>query len=463
MVPMPKLPMEDRRKTFREVAKGYTAEMAIKEAERCLQCSKPACVGGCPLLIDIPSFINSIKEGRFEEAARIVREKNLLPAVCGRVCPQELLCQAKCVVGAKGDPISIGALERFAADYEMEKKIRVVSKPSEAKKVKVAVVGSGPYGLTVAAELGRLGYRVTVYEALHKLGGVLVYGIPEFRLPKEIVQYEVEYIKGLGVDFKTNMVIGKTLTIKELFENGYDAIFIGSGAGTPQFMGIPGENLNGVYSANEFLIRTNLMKAYLFPEYDTPIKVGRQVMVIGGGNVALDAARSALRLGAEKVSIVYRRSEAEMPARREEVLNAMEEGIRFEFLTLPLAFIGDKNGWVKQAECVRMKLTEPDASGRRKPVPLKGSEFIMDADTVVVAIGTRVNKLIQITTPELKVDRGGHIVVDEYGRTSMPNVYAGGDVTTGAATVIEAIAAGKKSALAYHYSKIGKPLSELKI
>ncbi|HID18800.1 TPA: NADPH-dependent glutamate synthase, partial [Candidatus Bathyarchaeota archaeon] len=368
-------------------------------------------------------------------------------------CPQELLCQAKCVVGAKGEPLSIGALERFAADYEMEKKIRVVSKPSEARKVKVAVVGSGPYGLTVAAELGRLGYQVTVYEALHKLGGVLVYGIPEFRLPKEIVQYEVEYIKSLGVDFKTNMVIGKTLTIKELFENGYDAVFIGSGAGTPQFMGIPGENLNGVYSANEFLIRTNLMKAYLFPEYDTPIKVGRQVMVIGGGNVALDAARSALRLGAEKVSIVYRRSEAEMPARREEVVNAMEEGIRFEFLTLPLAFIGDKNGWVKRAECVRMKLTEPDASGRRKPVPLKGSEFIMDVDTVVVAIGTRVNKLIQITTPELKVDRGGHIVVDEYGRTSMPNVYAGGDVTTGAATVIEAIAAGKKSALAYHYSK----------
>jgi glutamate synthase (NADPH/NADH) small chain len=461
--PMPKLPMDERLKTFREVAQGYTVEMAVEEAERCLQCGKPPCVEGCPLHIEIPKFIKAIKERKFEEAARIIREKNLLPAVCGRVCPQELLCQARCVVGKKGDPLSIGALERFAADYEMEKKIRVVSKPSEVRNVKVAVVGSGPYGLTVAAELGRLGYQVTVFEALHEVGGVLVYGIPEFRLPKNIVRYEAEYIQGLGVEFKLDMVIGRTLTIKELFDAGYDAVFIGTGAGTPQFLGVPEENLNGIYSANEFLIRVNLMKAYLFPEYDTPVKVGRRVVVVGGGNVALDAARTALRLGAEKVTVIYRRSEAEMPARRDEVENAKEEGIEFQFLTNPVRFIGDDEGWVKQVECIRMRLGEPDSSGRRRPIPIEGSEFKLDVETVIIAIGTRVNKLIQLTTPELKVNGKGHIVVDEYGRTSMPNVYAGGDVATGAATVIEAIAAGKKSAMVYHHMKMGKPLSELNV
>jgi len=448
-VPMPKQPPEERIHNFNEVALGYTEEQALKEAERCLQCPKPQCVNGCPVGIDIPSFIQLIKEGDFRGAIRKIREKNNLPAICGRVCPQETQCQKYCVLGKKGDPVSIGRLERFVADWELKNGVEIPERnPSTGKKV--AVIGSGPAGLTAAADLARLGHEVVVFEALHAPGGVLMYGIPEFRLPKRIVEAEVDYVKKLGVTIKTDAIIGRLHTIQELLNEGFNAIFIGTGAGLPRFLRLPGENLCGIYSANEFLIRVNLMKAYMFPEYDTPIKIGKKVAVIGGGNVAIDASRCSLRLGAEEVHIVYRRSRAEMPARLEEVENAEEEGIKFDFLTNPVRFHGDEQGWVKQMECIRMRLAEPDESGRRRPVPIEGSNFLMDVDTVIVAIGQTPNPLIQRTTEGLEVGRHGTIIVDENMKTSIEGVYAGGDVVTGAATVISAMGAGKKAAESIH-------------
>ena len=448
-VPMPKQPPEERIHNFNEVALGYTEEQALKEAERCLQCPKPQCVNGCPVGIDIPSFIQLIKEGDFRGAIRKIREKNNLPAICGRVCPQETQCQKYCVLGKKGDPVSIGRLERFVADWELKNGVEIPERnPSTGKKV--AVIGSGPAGLTAAADLARLGHEVVVFEALHAPGGVLMYGIPEFRLPKRIVEAEVDYVKKLGVTIKTDAIIGRLHTIQELLNEGFNAIFIGTGAGLPRFLRLPGENLCGIYSANEFLIRVNLMKAYMFPEYDTPIKIGKKVAVIGGGNVAMDASRCSLRLGAEEVHIVYRRSRAEMPARLEEVENAEEEGIKFDFLTNPVRFHGDEQGWVKQMECIRMRLAEPDESGRRRPVPIEGSNFLMDVDTVIVAIGQTPNPLIQRTTEGLEVGRHGTIIVDENMKTSIEGVYAGGDVVTGAATVISAMGAGKKAAESIH-------------
>jgi len=451
-VPMAKQDVLERIHNFYEVALGYTEEQALAEAERCLQCPKPQCVKGCPVDIDIPAFIKEIKEGNFLVASAKLKEKNSLPAICGRVCPQENQCQQFCVLGKIGDPISIGRLERFAADYERLKGVTVPPKEKSSVKRRVAIVGSGPAGLTAAADLAKLGYDVVMFESLHSTGGVLMYGIPEFRMPKKIVQAEVDYIKKLGVEVKTNYTIGRIFTIDELFASGFDAIFVGSGAGLPHFMRIPGENLGGVYSANEFLIRVNLMKAYLFPEYDTPIRIGKKVAVIGGGNVAMDSARSALRLGAEEVYIVYRRSKEELPARAEEVENAEEEGIIFRFLTNPVKFLGDKSGWVKGIECIRMRLGEPDASGRRRPVPIQGSEFMMDVDTAVIAIGQTPNPLIQRTTEGLETTKWGTIVVqeEETGETTKKGVYAGGDVVSGAATVISAMGAGKKAARSIH-------------
>jgi len=449
-VEMPKQDPKERTKNFNEVAKGYTIEMALEEANRCLNCKNPQCRKGCPVEIDIPAFIKLIKEEKFEEAIKKIKEKNALPAICGRVCPQEEQCQKFCVLGLKGESVAIGRLERFAADYERENGIINVEKYG-SDGGRVAVIGSGPAGLTVAAELAKLGHRIEVFESLHTAGGVLMYGIPEFRLPKAIVQSEVEYVKKLGVVFHLDATIGKLTTIRELFENGFDAVFIGSGAGLPSFLQIPGENLNGVYSANEFLIRTNLMKAYLFPEYDTPIKVGKIVAVIGGGNVAMDAARSALRLGAEEVYIIYRRSREELPARLEEVENAEEEGITFMLLTNPIRFIGDERGNLKMMECIKMELGAPDESGRRRPVPIKGSEFKLEVDTAIIAIGQTPNPLIQRTTEGLKTTKWNTIIVEEEtGQTSLEGVYAGGDVVSGAATVISAMGAGKKAAKAIH-------------
>jgi len=449
-VPIPKQPPEVRIHNFNEVALGYTEEQAIKEAERCLQCPEPKCVPGCPVGIDIPTFIQLLREGKFREAIRKIKEKNNLPAICGRVCPQETQCQMNCVLGKKGDPVSIGRLERFLADWEREHGVEIPEKPPSTGK-RVAVIGSGPAGLTAAADLARLGHEVVIFEALHEPGGVLMYGIPEFRLPKRIVQAEVDYVKKLGVTIKTNAVIGRLFTIPELLKDeGFDAVFIGTGAGLPRFLRVPGENLCGIYSANEFLIRVNLMKGYMFPKWDTPIKVGKKVAVIGGGNVAMDASRCSLRLGAEEVHIVYRRSRAEMPARKEEVENAEEEGINFDFLANPVAFLGDEYGWVKRMECVRMRLTEPDETGRRRPVPIEGSNFFMDVDTVVIAIGQTPNPLVQQTTPGLEVSKRGTIIVDENMQTSIEGVYAGGDVVTGAATVISAMGAGKKAAESIH-------------
>jgi glutamate synthase (NADPH/NADH) small chain len=449
-VPIPKQKPEVRRRNFNEVALGYTEEQAREEANRCLQCPKPQCIQGCPVEIEIPAFIKLLREGKFEEAIAKIKEKNSLPAICGRVCPQEEQCQKFCVVGKVGEPVSIGRLERYLADWERAKGIKVPEKaPSTGRKV--AVIGAGPAGLTVAADLAKLGHKVVIFEALHLPGGVLVYGIPEFRLPKSIVQAEVDYIKKLGVDLKLGYLIGRTFTIPELLkERGFDAVFIGSGAGLPQFMSLPGENLGGIYSANEFLIRVNLMKAYSFPEYDTPIRIGKHVVVIGGGNVAMDSARSALRLGAEEVCIVYRRSREELPARKEEIENAEEEGIICKFLAAPTRFIGDEKGWVKQMECICMELGAPDESGRRRPVPVKGSEFVMDTDTVIIAIGRTPNPIIQRTTDGLAVTRWGTIVADENGKTSIESVYAGGDIVTGEATVISAMGAGKKAARAIH-------------
>lgn len=448
-VEMPKQEPKDRVKNFNEVALGYTEEMALEEASRCLQCPKPQCVTGCPVEVPIPQFIKCIREKKYAEGIAVIKTKNALPAVCGRVCPQEEQCQAKCVVGKVGEPVSIGRLERFLADWERENGYQLPEKAPPTGK-KVAIIGAGPAGLTAAADLVKLGHEVTIYEALHVGGGVLIYGIPEFRLPKVIVRNEIEYIKKLGVDLRLGHLVGRTATIPELMKTGTDAVFIGSGAGLPQFTGCPGENLGGIYSANEFLIRVNLMKAYAFPDYDTPIRIGKHVVVIGGGNVAMDCARCALRLGAE-VHLVYRRSKDELPARAEEIENAEEEGVIFQFLTAPVEFYGDERGWVKAMKCIRMELGEPDKSGRRSVKPIPGSEFVMETDTVIIAIGQTPNPIIQRTTEGLVTDpRHGTIKVDENCKTSLDGVYAGGDVATGAATVISAMGMGKKAAKAIH-------------
>jgi len=439
-----------RAKNFMEVPYGYTPEEAVKEASRCLSCLRPRCRNGCPVSVDIPSFIKLIKEGKFIEAAWKIKEENALPAVCGRVCPQETQCESLCILGKKGEQIAVGNLEKFVADYERGKgEVRVPEKPKPTGR-KVAVIGSGPGGLTCAADLIKSGHQVTLFEALHKPGGVLVYGIPEFRLPKVIVEKEVEYIKSLGVEVVLNAVIGNLYSVDELLgEHGYDACFIATGAGLPVFLGIPGENLNGVYSANEFLTRANLMKAYLFPEYDTPIKKGKRVAVFGGGNVAMDSARVALRLGAQKVFLIYRRSEEEMPARRAERSHAHEEGVEFIMLTSPVRLIDDGKGNVCGVECLKMELGEPDQSGRRKPVPIKGSEFQIEIDVAIPAIGTRSNPLLTKTMPDLRLDRRGYIVADhETGMTSKEGIFAGGDIITGSATVILAMGAGRKAAQA---------------
>ncbi len=460
---MPTQAPEVRAHNFSEVALGYTREMAIAEAQRCLNCKNMPCVEGCPVNVNIPGFISRMKEGDFEGAIFVISRTSTLPAVCGRVCPQETQCEAKCTMGIKFEPVGIGRLERFAADwYNSQSEHPVI--PIEPNGHRVAVVGSGPSGLTCAGDLARLGYKVTVYEALHTAGGVLVYGIPEFRLPKSIVAREVATLKKNGVDIETNVVIGKTLTVDELFEMGNEAVFIGSGAGLPNFMNIPGESLKGVYSANEFLTRSNLMKAYL-EDPVTPIMKGGRVAVVGGGNVAMDAARTALRLGAEKVYIVYRRSMEELPARREEVEHAMEEGIEFRLLNNPVEILGysnpddprdPKNGFVTGMKCIRMQLGEPDAKGRRRPVPIEGSEFTLSLDTVIMAIGTSPNPLIKNTTKGLEVNSHGGIIVNEAGLTSREGVYAGGDAVTGAATVISAMGAGKLAAKSIHEYLSGK-------
>ena len=455
--PMPTQDAKVRAGNFEEVAMGYSEDTALNEAMRCLSCKNMPCVSGCPVNIHIPEFIGKIKEGDFEGAYQVINQTSSLPAVCGRVCPQETQCEAKCVRGIKGEPVGIGRLERFVADWHnAHVSGEPVEKP-ESNGHRVAVVGSGPSGLTCAGDLAKKGYQVTVFEALHTAGGVLVYGIPEFRLPNAIVRQEVENLKALGVDMQTNIVIGKTLTVDELFEQGYEAVFIGSGAGLPNFMGIPGESLKGVYSANEFLTRSNLMKAYLADPV-TPIMKGGKVAVVGGGNVAMDAARTALRLGADKVYIVYRRSLEELPARKEEVEHAMEEGIEFKLLNNPVEILGysdpedprdPKNGFVTAMKCIRMELGEPDERGRRRPVPVPDSEFVLDVDTVIMAIGTSPNPLIKSTTQGLEVNRwGGIIVTEETGETTKKGVYAGGDAVTGAATVISAMGAGKTAAAA---------------
>ena len=440
---------EVRRRNFEEVSQGYDEAMAREEATRCIDCKNPACMTGCPVGVHIPDFIRHVKEGEFEQAYETIRLTNNLPAICGRVCPQETQCESKCVRGVKGDPVGIGRLERFCADYAMQHASAKTKRPAPNGH-RVAVVGSGPSGLTCAGDLAKLGYEVTIFEALHTPGGVLVYGIPEFRLPKRLVREEIATVEALGVKIETDVVVGRSVSLEELFDEGYEAVFVGSGAGLPRFQGIPGENLNGVYSANEFLTRINLMKAYAFPETDTPVRVGKKVAVVGGGNVAMDAARSALRLGADEVSIVYRRSEKEMPARLEEVHHAKEEGVTFRMLTNPTAIHGDESGNVRAMTCVEMELGEPDASGRRRPVVKQGSEFDLDVDTVVIAIGNSPNPLIRNTTPGLETQKWGGIIVDENGATSLENVYAGGDAVTGAATVILAMGAGKTAAKAIH-------------
>lgn len=446
---MPQQDPKVRAKNFDEVALGYDEETAVAEASRCLNCKKPMCKEGCPVGVDIPEFIALVKERKFDEAARVIKRTNALPAVCGRVCPQENQCEKNCIVGKKHEPVAIGRLERFVGDYIVDKDEQ--PEVAEPTGYKVAVVGSGPAGLACAADLARLGHSVTIFEALHTPGGVLMYGIPEFRLPKRIVQKEIQNLKKMGVQIETNAIIGQIHSLDELFEEeGFDAAFLGTGAGTPYFMNIPGENLNGVYSANEFLTRSNLMKAYSFPEYDTPTKVGKRVAVLGGGNVAMDAARTALRLGAEEVYIVYRRSRAELPARLEEIEHAEEEGVKFLFLTNPVRYIGNEEGWLTALECIKMELGEPDASGRRKPVPVPGSEFALPVDVAVVAIGQGPNPLLTQNTPDLETNKRGNIVADEFGKTSKPGVFAGGDVVTGAATVIKAMGAGRLAAKSIH-------------
>jgi glutamate synthase (NADPH/NADH) small chain len=448
--PMPKQEPYERVRNFDEVALGYTPELAREEASRCLACKKPLCVDGCPVGIDIPGFVERILEGDFSGGIRKIKETNALPAVCGRVCPQEEQCEKTCVIGRKHESVAIGRLERFLADWEAAS--GAIEKPDVKPKNgrRVAIVGSGPAGITVANDLALLGYDVTIFEALHEAGGVLTYGIPEFRLPKAIVRREVAYVKSLGVRLHRDFIVGKTRTVDAL-QREFDAIFIGAGAGLPWFMEIPGENLNGVYSANEYLTRCNLMKGFLFPAYNTPLKRASRVAVFGGGNVAMDAARTALRLGANEVHIVYRRSRSELPARLEEVENAEEEGVIFDYLTLPTRLIGDQNGWLTQIECLRMELGEPDESGRRRPVAIKGSEFRMSADAAVCAIGNSPNPLIPMTTPGLAIGKKGNIVADEQsGRTSRERVWAAGDVVTGAATVISAMGAARKAAKSIH-------------
>jgi len=462
-VPMPQQDPLKRNKNFNEVALGYSKKDALLEASRCIQCKNPTCIKGCPVGIDIKSFIGLMQEKKFDEALDKIREKNGLPAICGRVCPQEDQCEKACILGIRGKPVAIGRLERYAADREMKQVEKGLKKPpgsegiKKCTKEKVAVIGSGPAGLTCGAELARLGYRVTIFEALHKPGGVLVYGIPEFRLPKEIVRREIEYLKRLGVNIEVNMVIGKVLSLNDLFDMGFKVIFISTGAGLPVFMGIPGENLNGVYSANEYLTRSNLMKAYKFPESDTPIVKGLKVAVIGGGNVAMDSARTAKRLGAEHVYLVYRRSEKEMPARNEEIEHAKEERIEFVLLANPVEVIG-KDGWVDKIRCIKMELGEPDDSGRRRPVPIRGSEFDIDVDAVVVAIGQMPNPLLASAVPGLELDKRGNIKAEPVtGKTSLKGVFAGGDIVTGAATVILAMGAGKDAAVAMDkYIRTGK-------
>ena len=436
---------------FSEVALGFSEELALLEASRCLDCKKPTCMDGCPVEIEIPEFIKHIRARDYQMAIDTIKRKNNLPAICGRVCPQENQCEKYCVLGKKFEPVAIGRLERFAADWEMNQPEKAEKDLPGKSGKKIAVVGAGPAGLTAAADLAILGHEVVVFEALHTPGGVLVYGIPEFRLPKAIVEREIKGIRQLGVEIKTNMVVGAINTIDELLASGFDAVFIGTGAGLPYFMEIPGENLNGVYSANEFLTRTNLMKGYLFPEYLTPIRIGKRVAVIGAGNVAMDSARTALRLGAEESYIVYRRSEKEMPARQEEIEHAREEGVQFRLLTSPVEIIGDENGWVKSLICQKFELGEPDASGRRRPVVIPGSEYEMGMDTVVMAIGQGPNPLVPRTTPDLELNRNGNIIADESNaQTSKKAVFAGGDIVTGAATVIQAMGAGKKAAKAIH-------------
>jgi glutamate synthase (NADPH/NADH) small chain len=452
--PRQKMPEQDPQKrvrNFEEVPIGYSEETAMVEATRCIQCKKPSCVGGCPVDVRIPEFIKDIAEGRFIEAAWKLKETNGLPAVCGRVCPQEDQCEKVCILGKKGEPVAIGRLERFAADFERNAGKISIPPAVKSNGKKIAIAGAGPAGLTIAGDLVKLGYDVTIFEALHKAGGVLVYGIPEFRLPKSIVEAEVEYLRKLGVKIETNFVIGRTKTIDELFAEGFNAVFIGVGAGAPVFMNIPGENLMGIYSANEYLTRSNLMKAYLFPEYDTPIIRGKKVAVVGGGNVAMDSVRTALRLGAERAMIIYRRTEVEMPARKEEVHHAQEEGVEFLMLHNPVEYIGNEAGWVTGMKCIKMELGEPDESGRRSPVPIKDSEFVIDVDTVVVAVGTMANPIVPATTTGLETNKKGYIVTkDESGLTSREGIYAGGDIVTGSATVILAMGAGRKAAKAIH-------------
>jgi glutamate synthase (NADPH/NADH) small chain len=445
--PMPTQEAEVRVQNFGEVAQGYPEDTALLESLRCLQCKRPKCVEGCPVGVDIPAFIEQLREGDMPGAVRSLKGDNSLPAICGRVCPQETQCEALCVLGKKQEPVAIGRLERYVADWDLAHPTPPPEVPAPSGK-KAAIIGCGPAGLTCAGGLARYGHKVTIFESLHAPGGVLIYGIPEFRLPKQIVHSEVDYVRSLGVEIRLNTVIGKTYTLDELLnEQGYDAVFLGTGAGLPMFMHIPGENYNGVYSANEFLTRVNLMKAYLFPDWDTPVKVGGKVAVVGAGNVAMDSARSAMRLGADEVHIVYRRSAEEVPARAEEVHHAQEEGIVFDFLTNPVEVYGDEKGWVRGMRCIRMKLGEPDASGRRRPLPIEGSEFDMDVDMIVMALGTRPNPLVFTDSGGLERTKWGTVVADEEtGKTTKDGVWAGGDIVTGAATVISAMGAGKRAA-----------------
>lgn len=450
-VAMPEQDPKVRAKNFLEVPTGYTAKMAQDEADRCLQCRKPACVAGCPVEVDIPGFIDLIAQGDMTAAIRNLWSKNALPAVCGRVCPQEIQCEGKCILAKKGDPVAIGNLERYCADYERENGTGELPPKADSTGKKVAVVGSGPSGLTVAGDLIQLGHDVTIFEAFHKPGGVLVYGIPEFRLPKDIVAQEVNFLERLGVKVECNAVVGRTVSIDELFEQGFDAVYVGVGAGLPRFMNIPGENLVGILSANEYLTRANLMKAYKFPEVDTPIPIGKNVVVLGAGNVAMDAARTAMRLGAESVKIVYRRSRDEMPARVAEIHHAEEEGIEMFLLTNPTKYLGDEKGRLTSMECLKMELGEPDDSGRRSPVAIEGSEFVLDCDLCIVAVGSGANPLLTSETPDMKLNRWGNVVAHpDTGKTTKPGVWAGGDIVTGAATVILAMGAGRDAANSIH-------------